>query len=98
MEKHEAPELKKKKSANEKLMERIMDIIYKNLKDSFDLDYEEIEKDYPRREIATSCVQVLEEGLQRGQHQNANIEGRMVIHMTEESIRKKIERMNNAFG
>lgn len=34
VEKHEAPELNKKKSANEKLMERIMDTIYKNLTDS----------------------------------------------------------------
>ncbi len=56
---------------------------YKNLKDSFDLDYEEVEKEYPRREVATSCVQVLEEALQRGQHQNACVEGRMILHRTE---------------
>ena len=71
----------------------LQDFHFKNLKDSFDLEYEEIEKEHPAREIATSCVQVIEEGLQRGQHQNARIEGRMVIHMTEENLRKKEERM-----
>ena len=53
---------------------------YRNLKDSFDLEYEEVEKEHPQREIATSCVQVLEEALQRGQHQNAKVEGRMILH------------------
>ena len=56
------------------------EIRFFNLKDSFDLDYEEVEKEHPQREIATSCVQVLEEVLQRGQHQNAKVEGRMILH------------------
>ncbi len=64
----------------------LQDFHYKNLKDSFDLEFEDIEKNHPQRDIASSCVQVLEESLQRGQHQNARIEGRMVIHMTEETI------------
>lgn len=58
----------------------LQDFHYKNLKDSFDLTIEEIEKNHPQREIATSCTQILEEALQKGQHQNARIEGRMVIH------------------
>ena len=58
----------------------LQDFHYRNLKDSFDLDYEEVEKEHPQREIATSCVQVLEEALQRGQHQNAKVEGRMILH------------------
>ena len=58
----------------------LQDFHYRNLKDSFDLDYEEVEKEHPHREIATSCVQILEEALQRGQHQNAKVEGRMILH------------------
>ncbi len=58
----------------------LQDFHYRNLKDSFDLEYEEVEKEHPQREIATSCVQVLEEALQRGQHQNAKVEGRMILH------------------
>ena len=71
----------------------LQDFHYKNLKDSFDLDHEEVEKDHPQREIATSCVQVLEEYLQKGRHQDARVEGRMIIHLTEENLRKKEERM-----
>lgn len=66
----------------------LQDFHYKNLKDSFDLEFEDIEKNHPQRDIASSCAQVLEESLQRGQHQNARLEGRMVIHMTEETIEK----------
>lgn len=73
----------------------LQDFHYKNLVDSFDLEHDEIEKNHPQREIATSCVQVLEESLQKGTHQNAKIEGRMVIHMTEENLKKKIERTNS---
>ena len=73
----------------------LQDFHYKNLKDSFDLDHDEIDKNHPQREIATSCVQILEERLQKGQHQDAKIEGRMVIHMTEEDLRKKNEKIRN---
>ena len=73
----------------------LQDFHYKNLKDSFDLDIEELEREHPHRDIATSCVQILEESLQRGQHQDARIDGRMVIHMTEEHDRKRIERINS---
>ena len=73
----------------------LQDFHYKNLKDSFDLDVEELEREHPRRDIATSCVQVIEETLQRGQHQNAKVEGRMVIHMTEENDRKRLDRINS---
>ena len=70
----------------------LQDFHYKNLVDSFDLKHDEIEKNHPQREIATSCVQILEESLQKGSHQNAKIEGRMVIHLTEENLKKKKER------
>ena len=73
----------------------LQDFHYKNLKDSFDLDHDEIDKNHPQREIATSCVQVIEETLQKGQHQNSDLEGRIVIHMTEENDRKRIERINS---
>lgn len=72
----------------------LQDFHYKNLKDSFDLDHEEIEKDHPQRDVATSCVQIIEEALQKGRHQNARIEGRIVIHMTEENKQKLKERVN----
>ncbi len=72
----------------------LQDFHYKNLKDSFDLDHEEVEKDHPRRDIATSCVQILEEALQKGRHQKVELDGRMVIHLTEENEQKRIERIN----
>ena len=50
-----------------------------NLKDSFDLDIEEIEKRQKIRTVASSCKQVLEEVLSEGQHQNATGTGRLVI-------------------
>ena len=71
----------------------LQDFHYRNLKDSFDLEQEETDRNHPQREIATSCVQVLEESLQKGLHQNAGIEGRIVIHMTEENRQKLEERI-----
>ena len=58
----------------------LQDYHYKNLPDSFDLEIAEIEKNRPQREVASSCSQILEETLQRGQHQDAVVEGRLVIH------------------
>ena len=72
----------------------LQDFHYRNLKDSFDLDPEETEKNRPKRDVATSCVQVIEEALQKGLHQNARIEGRIVIHLTPENEQKLKERIS----
>ncbi|MCR5249417.1 MAG: bifunctional metallophosphatase/5'-nucleotidase [Lachnospiraceae bacterium] len=66
----------------------LQDFHYKNLKDSFDLEHEDLQKNHPQREVASSCCQVIEERLQSGQHQNARTEGRIVIRFTEESWEK----------
>ena len=55
---------------------------FNNMKDSFDLDLEEVEKTKKARVVASSCRVVIEEILSAGQHQNAEIEGRIVIHLS----------------
>ena len=50
------------------------------MKDSFDLDIEEIEKYKKSRVIASSCKDVIEEKLSEGQHQDTAGTGRLIIH------------------
>ena len=54
---------------------------FKNTIDGFDLTPEELEKNHPSREIATRSAKILEEFLQKGQHQNAKGKGRLIIHL-----------------
>ncbi len=65
---------------------------FRNLVDSFDLKIEEIDENHKHRAIATSCAQVLEEILIQGQHQDAKIEGRLNLHLTEEAKQALAER------
>ena len=51
-----------------------------NVKDSFDLNPEEVQSIKKERIAASSCCQIIEEALAEGQHQNSKIEGRIVIH------------------
>ncbi len=53
---------------------------FNNMKDSFDLDIEEIEKYKKSRVIASSCKDVIEEKLSEGQHQDTAGTGRLIIH------------------
>ncbi|MBR4725024.1 MAG: bifunctional metallophosphatase/5'-nucleotidase [Lachnospiraceae bacterium] len=53
-----------------------------NLKDSFDISIEDVEKNHKQRMVATSCTQVIEEALLAEQHQNAKGEGRLILHLT----------------
>jgi 5'-nucleotidase len=53
---------------------------FNNMKDSFDLDIEEVEKYKKSRVIASSCKDVIEEKLSEGQHQDAAGTGRLIIH------------------
>jgi len=59
---------------------------YLNLKDSFDLDIEEVRKNHKDRVIATSCTQIIEEALQAGQHQNAKGKGRLILHLEDGTV------------
>lgn len=65
---------------------------FRNLVDSFDLKIEEIDENHKHRAIATSCAQVLEEILIQGQHQDAKIEGRLNLHLTEAAKQALAER------
>ncbi len=65
---------------------------FNNLKDSFDLEISEIDENHRHRSIATSCAQVIEEILQLGQHQDAKVEGRLKLHLTEEAKQALIEK------
>ena len=56
---------------------------YVNMKDSFDLDLDEIHKEHRPRIISSSCCQVIEEILIDGQHQNADGTGRLIIHLAD---------------
>ena len=51
--------------------------------DSFDIELEDLEKNHSSREVATGCARLLEEMLQKGQHQNAKGKGRLVIHLAD---------------
>ncbi len=54
---------------------------YTNTKDSFDLEVADLDKNRTSRQICTSCAGVLEELLQKGQHQDAMGKGRLIIHL-----------------
>ncbi|MBO4798322.1 MAG: 5'-nucleotidase C-terminal domain-containing protein, partial [Candidatus Methanomethylophilaceae archaeon] len=54
---------------------------YLNMADSFDITLDEVRKNHKDRVISTSCLQVIEEALQEGQHQNASGEGRLILHL-----------------
>ncbi|MBR5005907.1 MAG: 5'-nucleotidase C-terminal domain-containing protein, partial [Clostridia bacterium] len=54
---------------------------YTNMKDSFDLDIEDLRKNHRDRVVSTSCTQIIEEALLSGQHQNAKGEGRLIMHL-----------------
>ncbi len=56
---------------------------YKNMSDGFDLKPEELDKNHSSREIATGSANVLEEHLQKGQHQDAKGTGRLIIHLAD---------------
>ena len=56
---------------------------FMNLEDSFDLKMDEISKNAPPRTAASSCLQVIEEILASGQHQNAEGKGRLIIHLAD---------------
>ncbi len=56
---------------------------YLNTNDGFDIEHEELEKNHASREVATGCARVLEEMLQKGQHQNAKGKGRLIIHLAD---------------
>ena len=49
---------------------------YSNTKESFDIDLKDLDKNHPSREVATDCRKVLEEMLQRGQHQDISGQSR----------------------
>ncbi len=51
---------------------------YSNLKSSFDIDLEDLNRNHPSRQVATDCRKVIEEMLQRGQHQDSQVEGRLI--------------------
>ncbi len=57
---------------------------YLNTKGSFDVELKDLNKNHPSREVATDCRKVIEEMLQRGQHQDAIGKGRLIIHGIEE--------------
>ena len=63
----------------------LQDYHFKNLKNSFDLEIEDIEKNHMHRAVATSCADVLEEMFKARQHLNSSVQGRMVLHLTDEA-------------
>ena len=69
----------------------LQDYHFRNLKDSFDIDLEDLEKNHKHRAVATSCAQVIEEMLRIGQHQDAKVEGRLTLHLTDEAKQALIE-------
>ena len=54
---------------------------YTNLVDSFDVTLEELRANHADRVISTSCTQIIEEVLSSGQNQNAEGEGRLILHL-----------------
>lgn len=54
---------------------------YLNMKESFDIDIEELRKNHMDREISTSCAQILEEMLTKQHHLDAPKMGRLIIHL-----------------
>jgi 5'-nucleotidase len=63
----------------------LQDYHFKNLKNSFDLEIEDIEKNHMHRAVATSCADVLEEMFKARQHMNSSVQGRLVLHLTDEA-------------
>ena len=59
---------------------------YKNIEDSFDLTLEEVRKNHMDRIVASSCIQVIEETLINGTHQNAKGTGRLIIHREDGTV------------
>ena len=59
---------------------------YKNIEDSFDLTLDEVRKNHMDRVVASSCIQVIEETLINGTHQNAKGTGRLVIHREDGTV------------
>ena len=57
---------------------------YMNMPDSFDLTIGELRKNHSDRIVSTSCMQIIEEKLLAGQHQNASGEGRLILHLKDE--------------
>jgi 5'-nucleotidase len=69
----------------------LQDYHLRNLKDSFDLEIEEIDRNQKHRAVATSAAQVLEEMLTLGKHKDARIEGRIILRLTDSAIQALIE-------
>ncbi|MCR4635752.1 MAG: bifunctional metallophosphatase/5'-nucleotidase [Butyrivibrio sp.] len=69
----------------------LQDYHLRNLKDSFDLEIEEIDRNQKHRAVATSSAQILEEMLTLGQNKDARIEGRIVLHLTDSAIQALLE-------
>ena len=64
----------------------LQDYHFKNIEDSFDLKLEDVEKNHKARIAASSCVQVIEEMLINGSHQNAKGTGRLIIHKEDGTV------------
>ena len=64
----------------------LQDYHFKNIEDSFDLKLEDVEKNHKTRIAASSCVQVIDEMLINGSHQNARGTGRLVVHKADGTV------------
>lgn len=59
---------------------------YTNLPDSFDLTVEDVRANHAERIVSTSCIQIIEESLSAGQHQNADGCGRLIMHLNDGTV------------
>ena len=59
---------------------------YKNIEDSFDLTLNQVRENHMDRVVASSCLQIIEETLINGTHQNAKGTGRLVIHREDGTV------------
>ena len=59
---------------------------YKNIEDSFDLTLDEVRENHMDRVVASSCLQIIEETLINGTHQNAKGTGRLIIHREDGTV------------
>ena len=59
---------------------------YLNMQDSFDLTLDELRANKKDRVVSTSCLQIIEEALCAGQHQNASGKGRLILHLNDGSV------------
>jgi 5'-nucleotidase len=55
---------------------------YLNTADSFGLDLKELQKNHMDRVVSTSTTDIIEERLLAEQHKTAEVEGRIVVHLT----------------